>query len=94
MMFIVFSVYPNQYIVFVFFVPIHTIFFIKIAQQLSGGFETVEKRNISTNRPRLFIGVTKGLTLGGIGVWWLIDILIISAGDMKDGNGYPLSPIG
>lgn len=30
------------------------------------------------------------LTLGGFGVWALIDIILIAAGSFKDGNGNPL----
>lgn len=32
-------------------------------------------------------GILKLITLGGLGVWWLIDIILIIAGAMKDKQG-------
>ena len=32
-------------------------------------------------------GVLKLITLGGFGVWWLIDLIIIVSGNMKDAEG-------
>jgi hypothetical protein len=31
-------------------------------------------------------GCIKGLTVGGIGIWWLLDIIFIATGTMYDGN--------
>ncbi len=36
------------------------------------------------------LGVLKLLTLGGLGVWWLIDLILIATGSMKDAQGNPL----
>jgi len=35
-------------------------------------------------------GVAKLLTFGGCGVWWLVDIIILLAGNTRDKNGAPL----
>ncbi len=35
-------------------------------------------------------GVFKFLTLGGVGVWWLVDWIRILTNSFKDGQGYPL----
>ncbi len=32
-------------------------------------------------------GVLKLITLGGFGVWWLVDLIIIVSGNMKDAEG-------
>ena len=36
------------------------------------------------------IGVVKLLTLGGCGIWALIDFILIAVGSTKDANGLPL----
>ncbi len=36
---------------------------------------------------RIGSGILKLVTLGGLGVWWLIDVIIIAAGGMRDGQG-------
>lgn len=36
------------------------------------------------------LGVLKLLTLGGLGIWWLIDVILIATGSMKDARGNPL----
>jgi len=36
------------------------------------------------------LGILKLLTAGGCGIWWLIDLIIIVTGGMKDANGLPL----
>lgn len=36
-------------------------------------------------------GILKLVTLGGLGVWWIIDIVLIATGQMKDKNGNPLT---
>jgi len=37
------------------------------------------------------IGVAQLLTLGGCGIWVLIDFIMIILGSFKDGNGQPLA---
>lgn len=37
------------------------------------------------------LGLAKLFTLGGFGVWWLVDLILILAGTMKDGNGRRLA---
>ena len=36
------------------------------------------------------VGVVKLLTLGGFGVWWLLDFLRIAYNDFGDGEGMPM----
>lgn len=36
------------------------------------------------------IGIAQALTLGGCGIWWLVNIILIVAGTYRDGNGNPL----
>lgn len=36
------------------------------------------------------LGVIKLVTCGGLGVWWLIDIILIAVGSYKDSVGNPL----
>ncbi len=36
------------------------------------------------------IGIAQILTFGGLGVWVLIDIILILTGSLKDSNGQPL----
>lgn len=36
-------------------------------------------------------GVLKLVTIGGCGVWWLIDLILVLAGQTKDRDGYRLS---
>lgn len=36
-------------------------------------------------------GLLKLLTVGGFGLWWIIDIVLIATGDMRDVNGQPLT---
>jgi TM2 domain-containing membrane protein YozV len=37
------------------------------------------------------LGILKLLTCGGLGVWWLVDLILIAAGKMTDKNGQPLA---
>jgi len=36
------------------------------------------------------LGALKLLTAGGLGVWWVIDIVLIATGGLKDASGRPL----
>jgi len=36
------------------------------------------------------LGIVKLLTFGGCGVWWLIDIILIATGSLRDAQGRPL----
>ena len=36
------------------------------------------------------LGVLKLLTLGGCGIWWLIDLILIAMGNLNDADGMPL----
>jgi TM2 domain-containing membrane protein YozV len=36
------------------------------------------------------LGILKLITLGGCGVWWLIDVILIATKSLKDANGQPL----
>jgi hypothetical protein len=36
------------------------------------------------------LGIVKLITLGGLGIWWLIDLVMIVTGSMKDAQGLPL----
>jgi len=36
------------------------------------------------------LGIFKLITCGGVGIWWLIDIILIATGSYKDKNGNPL----
>lgn len=37
------------------------------------------------------LGVAKLLTCGGLGIWWLIDVIMIVQNKMLDANGQPLN---
>lgn len=36
------------------------------------------------------LGIGKLLTLGGCGIWWLVDVILIATGSARDGQGRPL----
>lgn len=36
------------------------------------------------------LGVIKLITLGGCGIWWLVDIILIATSNLKDSSGAPL----
>jgi len=36
------------------------------------------------------LGVAKLLTLGGLGVWYVVDLVLLLSGQMRDGNGHEL----
>lgn len=35
-------------------------------------------------------GILKLITLGGLGIWWLVDIVLIATDEMTDVHGQPL----
>lgn len=37
------------------------------------------------------LGILKLLTLGGCYIWWIIDIILIATGKVRDANGQPLA---
>ncbi|MBT3995690.1 MAG: TM2 domain-containing protein [Chloroflexi bacterium] len=37
-------------------------------------------------------GILMLLTLGGFGIWSLIDLIMIAVGNFKDSNGLPIKP--
>jgi TM2 domain-containing membrane protein YozV len=37
------------------------------------------------------LGIAKLLTCGGVGIWSLIDIILVATGKMTDKNGLPLA---
>ena len=37
------------------------------------------------------LGILKLVTIGGLGVWWIIDIITIATGKMKDAQGNDLA---
>ena len=37
------------------------------------------------------LGILKLITLGGCGIWWLIDVIMVATDKMKDANGRPLA---
>lgn len=38
------------------------------------------------------LGILKLITLGGFGVWWLIDLILFAVGQIKDSDGLPVVP--
>ncbi|VBB18825.1 TM2 domain-containing protein [Yasminevirus sp. GU-2018] len=39
------------------------------------------------------LGILKAITLGGVGIWYIVDIVLIATANLDDGNGHPLSKI-
>ena len=37
------------------------------------------------------LGILKLITVGGFGIWWIIDIISIATGKMKDAKGNELT---
>ncbi len=33
------------------------------------------------------LGILKLVTFGGLGIWWLIDIILLAVGSYRDGDG-------
>ncbi len=44
------------------------------------------------NAGYIVAGVFKLLTLGGLGIWWLADVIRLGINTFNDGNGAPLKP--
>ena len=36
------------------------------------------------------LGILKLVTLGGLGIWYVIDLILIATGGLRDANGLPL----
>ena len=36
------------------------------------------------------LGILKLITLGGCGIWWVIDLVLIAVGSLRDSTGLPL----
>ena len=34
------------------------------------------------------LGIAKLLTLGGVGVWWIVDVFLLLTGNVQPNNGY------
>jgi len=41
---------------------------------------------------RYFTGILKGISLGGLGMWWILDIFLLLSGELKDGKEKSDSP--
>ena len=39
---------------------------------------------------RVESGIWMAVTLGGLGMWWLYDMVVLIAGEFRDGDGLPL----
>ena len=39
----------------------------------------------------ILLGVLKLVTFGGLGLWWLIDLIMLVTGNYKDGGGNPIA---
>lgn len=36
------------------------------------------------------LGILKLVTMGGCGIWWLVDLILIATGQLRDSDGRPL----
>jgi len=57
------------------------------------GFFGVDWFILARGNPGYIVaGVFKLLTVGGLGIWWLVDWIRILTDDFHDGNGIPIGP--
>ena len=40
---------------------------------------------------KILTGILKLITLGGCGIWYIIDVIMIATGSFKDSNGIPIT---
>lgn len=38
----------------------------------------------------IVLGILKLITFGGLGLWWLIDLIMLVTGNYRDGDGLPI----
>ena len=43
---------------------------------------------------RIGLGILKLITLGGAGVWWVVDMILVGSGKARDSSGAPLISFG
>ena len=43
---------------------------------------------------RIGLGILKLITIGGVGVWWAVDMILVGSGKARDSSGSPLISFG
>lgn len=43
---------------------------------------------------RIGLGILKLITIGGVGVWWVVDMILVGSGKARDSSGTPLITFG
>lgn len=43
---------------------------------------------------RIGLGILKLITIGGVGVWWVVDMILVGSGKARDSSGTPLISFG
>lgn len=43
---------------------------------------------------RIGLGILKLITIGGVGVWWAVDMILVGSGKARDSSGTPLISFG